>query len=198
MVRQVVRRYSLDEAVDLIFKRVIERVRQSFTEASGATVFLGISGIDCSGKTTLAKALLERANSEGLIAKLVMVDDFMIPEADRAISQPPHIQWFESTFDHERFAEKIKSSSRVDGVQLVIAEGVFLFRRELAPLWELKAWMEMSTERSLECGIERDAEFFGSSEQARVEYLRRFVPAHEHHLARDKPSAHADFVFHVD
>lgn len=184
----------LDEAVSLIADSVINQVRQN----SAAPVFLGISGIDCSGKTTLAKALLERVVAEGVTGKLVMADNFFIPVADRQSDSEPCVEWFEHTFDYPGFTEQIRSYGRETGLQLVIGEGVFLFRQERVGLWDQTVWMEMSTERSLACGMERDAEFFGSAQKAETEYLRRFIPAHEHHMKRDKPSEQADFVFRVE
>lgn len=184
----------LDESVSLIADSVTKQVRQN----SAAPVFLGISGIDCSGKTTLAKALFERVVAEGLNTKLMMVDDFFIPEADRLPASEPHIEWFEHTIDYPGFTEQIRSCGRETDIQLVIGEGVFLFRRELVDLWDQKAWMEMSIERSLTCGMERDAELFGSAQKAKAEYVRRFIPAYEHHVKRDKPSEKADFVFRVE
>lgn len=197
-MRQTVRPYFLDEAVNLILNGVNEQVRQNLAGDSGAPVFLGVSGIDCSGKTTLAKALLARATAEGLNSRLLMADDFFIPEADRQSAPEPHIEWFENTFDHTAFVGSIRSLKQNDDAQLVIGEGVFLFRQELVSLWDLKVWMEMSAERSIRCGMDRDAEFFGSPENARAEYLKRFIPAHEHHLKRDNPVEQAHFVFEVE
>lgn len=194
MENQTVRPYELNDAVELVLNSVMKQVRQK----SAAPVLLGVSGIDCSGKTTLAKALLERASGEGIAAKLVSVDDFIIPQADRFSTGQPVTDYFEHTFDQNEFAAQVERLKQSGEVQLVIGEGVFLFRRELVGIWDQKCWLEMSIERAVRCGSVRDAELFGSPAQAKAEYLNRFMPAHEHHLQRDNPAATADFVFEVD
>lgn len=185
--------YSQTRAVQLILCEITKRVRQNVA----APVLLGISGIDCSGKSTLADALMKGAAEAGIRSELVQVDDFIIPTADRKRSDQAHIDYFENTFDHERFVSRIKSAAGTMGVQLVIGEGVFLFRRELADIWQIKVWLEMSPEQSVACGAVRDALFFGSQECAKSEYLNRFMPAHEHHVERDNPAKTADIVFEV-
>ncbi len=193
MRNQTVLPYSLDRAVELISERVRDRVRQD----PAAPVFVGISGIDCSGKTTLAKALLPTLGDDGFATEIVSADDYIIPRADRRRDPVPHIDYFENTFDHTALAAHV-AELRKGGADVVVAEGVFLFRRELVDLWELRVWLEMGAEQSVRRGAKRDAEYFGSEDKARAEYERRFVPAYNYHLERDRPAEQADLVFNVE
>jgi uridine kinase len=158
---------------------------------------LGISGIDCSGKSTLAKGLVSEAQERGVRTALVHVDDFIIPRAERKRGGPVHVDYFENTFNHQGFVEQVSKARDSGGVEVVIGEGIFLFRRELVSLWDMKVWLEMDSGESVRRGAVRDADYFGSPENARGEYLRRFVPAHAYHLERDRPMDPADLVFEV-
>ncbi len=194
MPSQTVLPYSLDRAVELVLASIQERVQQN----SAAPVFVGVSGIDCSGKTTLAKALFASLHGVETSVELVSVDDYIIPRAMRRYQPVAHINYFENTFDHAALSRRIAELRHEADIDLVIAEGVFLFREELVDNWNLKVWLEMGTEHSVRRGSARDAGYFGSVNNARFEYERRFVPAHEYHLERDKPQEAADFVFNVD
>jgi uridine kinase len=191
---RVTQPFELDKAVELILDRV---VHEQASRESAAPVLSGISGIDCSGKSTLAKALVERATAAGIAAHLVQADDFIIPRAERKREGLAHIDYFDNTFDHRKLTERIEALKGDLSVQLIVGEGVFLFRKELAGLWHIRIWIEMSAEQSVARGAIRDAGYFGSTDSARSEYLRRFVPAHEYHLGRDRPVEAAGIVFEV-
>ncbi len=190
----VIRPYQQEQAVSLIIDELNERVRQSVA----APVLVGISGIDASGKTTLAEAVRQRATEIGLQVELANVDEFIIPPDQRKSEGPPFIDYFEHTFDHAAFIQKVKGLAAVTGVQIVLAEGIFLFRKELVARWDVRIWLEMTAAQSLERGAERDIDMFGSLEKARSLYVDQFIPAHEYHMGRDRPSESADFVFTVD
>ena len=192
-MEQVTQPFELDRAVRLI----LERVKEGASQIHAAPLSLGISGIDCSGKSTLAKELFSEAKAMGIGGELAQVDDFIIPRAERKRGGPAHIDYFENTFDHAGFKRKVDSLKTRSNASLVIGEGVFVFKKELAPLWDIKVWIDMPDSMSVERGAVRDADYFGSAENARGEYLRRFIPAHKYHLERDQPVETADIVFEV-
>ena len=125
-MEQILRQYVMDDAVSLVLDELKRRVRQK----PAAPVFAGISGIDCSGKTTFADALVKQASSDGLQTELVNVDDFIIPTDQRKVEEPPHVSYYNNVFDHAAFADVVRERGAIDGGQVVIGEGVFLFRRE--------------------------------------------------------------------
>ncbi len=184
--------FVVEEAADTVLAEIQQRVRHN-----GAPVVVGISGIDCSGKTTLARAL-RSAVRDSFTMEAVAVDDFIIPSGHRRRNGVAHIDYFENTFDHAAFASKVKDRVGSGDVDVVVGEGVFLFRREFIGLWDLKVWIEMDSRESVARGAVRDAEYFGSAGVARSEYEHRFVPAHHHHTERDDPMKQADIVFIVD
>ena len=178
-------------------KAVVDEIRERVRRAHAAPVFVGISGIDCAGKSTLAIEVIAEVHRGGLRTSCVSVDDFIIPPDQRLEVGEPATDYFENTFDLDGFLNKVKSDAVTSDVQVVVGEGVFLLRREIADVWDVKVWLQMSPEQAIERGTRRDAGFFGGPEIARAQYLTRFMPAQRHHLERDRPAETADYVFAV-
>ncbi len=189
----VVQPYRQDEAA----KAVVDEIRERVRSAHAAPVLVGISGIDCAGKSTLASAVIAEVRRGGLRISCVSVDDFIIPSNQRTEVGEPVTDYFENTFDLDGFRNKVKAEAETTDVQVVVGEGVFLLRREIAGIWDIKVWLQMSPEQSVERGTTRDSDFFGGPAIARTQYLTRFIPAHRHHLERDRPAENADYVFAV-
>lgn len=186
--------YQPDQAAATVVDEIRERVRCVNT----APVLVGISGIDCAGKSTFADAVLHELGKAVTEVRLVHVDDFIIPSKDRKVAGTAHVDYFENTFNFDSFVKKLKSEAEATGLQVVVGEGVFLFRKEIVDIWDLRIWLEMSPERSIERGATRDADFFGGLDIASTQYSTRFMPAYKYHIERDQPAESADYVFEVD
>jgi uridine kinase len=184
---------SLNDATGLVFDRIL-KVKG---ESSRRPVFVGISGVDCAGKSTLAQAVVGRAAEQGLAVQQASIDDFLVPETVRPRREPEHVGYFEDAFDYEGFRERLAMLQRDDGCDLVVAEGYFLFRRELRDIWDLKIWLEIPLAVAVERGVARDASFFGSPEKAREVYENRCIPAYRWHLRRDEPREATDLVLNL-
>jgi len=177
--------------------RVFDRIPAPGGSHGARPFVVAVSGIDCCGKSTLAKTLAAEAEQRGLSAAVLGIDDFIRPASIRENRQPAHLGYFEEVFDYARFVAELEQLSAGSGLHLLIAEGVFLFRRELISRWHLKIWLEMDPALSLERGPVRDAGFFGSVQAARSAYEETFIPAYRMHLERDRPMQQADMVFEV-
>jgi uridine kinase len=177
--------------------RVFDRIPVPGDSHGARPFVVAVSGIDCCGKTTLAKALAGEAERRGLSATILGIDDFIRPASIRENRQPAHLGYFEEVFDYARFIAELEQLSAGSGLHLLIAEGVFLFRKELISRWDLKVWLEMEPTLSLERGPVRDAGFFGSVQAGRSAYEETFIPAYRMHLERDRPVQQADMVFEV-
>ena len=184
---------SLNDATGLAFD-LIAKVKG---ESSRRPVFAGISGVDCAGKSTLARAVAERAGESGMAVQQVSIDDFLVPETARQRREPEHIGYFEDAFEYHGFRERLIRLEREQDCDLVVAEGCFLFRSELRELWDVKIWLEIPLGVAVERGVVRDAGFFGSADRAREVYEKRCIPAHEWHVRRDEPQKVADLVLNL-
>lgn len=78
-----------------------------------------------------------------------------------------------------------------DGV--LIVDGLFTLRPELATCWEYRVWVHVDTQLSVYRGVQRDAEREGH-EQAEVLHRERYGRALEIYLAEVDPMAHADIA----
>ena len=83
---------------------------------------------------------------------------------------------------------------------VLIFEGVFLLRPELASTWDLHVFLDIDAEQSLEWGVERDLTLdepaLRESRRAGriLVYRERYLPADERYLREVDPKALADVV----
>lgn len=84
---------------------------------------------------------------------------------------------------------------------VLLFEGVFLLRPELAGNWDLHIFIDIDAAQSLERGVERDLTIEEpalreSRRASRIQvYKERYLPADEHYLRECEPRALADVVF---
>ena len=170
----------------------------------GRGIVVGISGVDCAGKSTLA------ASVPG--ALVIPGDEFTRPVAERE-------DYYES-FDYAQVFDVVVPAVRAgyagelalrvtdwenDGWReqtivlepdaIVIVEGCFLFRGREGEL-DLRVWLDLPIDRVVERALRRprDLERMGGPDGVRARYASRYLPAQERHLAEDDPRGRADLV----
>src|SRR5262249_53128606 len=75
-------------------------------------------------------------------------------------------------------------------VDVVLLEGIFLFKRAIRARYDLSIWIECGFEAALGRALERNQENQSQDELAR-DYERIYFPAQRIHFERDDPRAHA-------
>jgi uridine kinase len=187
----------------------------------GRGVSVGISGIDCSGKSTLADSLRRELGELGLPALVISGDEFTRPTAERYSEPDEALGYYRNSFDYGWLSESLLPAVRVgfegeltatvsdwerDGWKahtlrlelgsIVIVEGCFLFTDQLAPRFDLLVWLELSTEQAVERAMRRprDLERMGGEDGVRERYARRYLAGQRLHLDRDRPQQRADVV----
>lgn len=155
------------------------------------TLLVAIDGWGGSGKTTLARWLVERHGGT-----TVCSDDFARPgvpewEWERFNEQvlspilkdePARYQRYD--WDEDRLAEW----HDMEPGGLVIAEGVSISRRELGDPWDLRVWVECPYELRLARGIERDGEAM------RDMWVTQWIPEEERFVRDQRPHERADYT----
>lgn len=163
---------------------------------------IGIDGLPVSGKSTLADRL-----ESALGARIVYLDDFVRPEAEwRGSARPafpfPYIRYDEfiaavTTLAGGRMARYRRydwAAGRLaddwteiapDG--LVVIEGVSALHPALAPLYDLRLWVESDAATTLEASLARGV---GDWER---EWRDLFMPSVELYLG-SRPRLRADHV----
>ena len=77
---------------------------------------------------------------------------------------------------------------------VLLFDGVFLFRRELDPYWDLRVLVEVDAKTSIERAVQRDAA--DGRDVIEREYRLRYEPAWLIYLERESPDLKADLIVH--
>ncbi len=77
---------------------------------------------------------------------------------------------------------------------ILIMEGIFLLRPILFAHWDLTIFLHADFKVTLQRGVARDADLFGSSDKARARYLSRYIPGQKIYLEQVKPLDKADVL----
>jgi uridine kinase len=77
---------------------------------------------------------------------------------------------------------------------VLVFDGVFLLRPELADCWELSVYVVVPPEVSIQRGIERDSVLMGGDQEAANHYHRRYLPGQALYDAEVSPTSIADVV----
>jgi len=165
-------------------------------------LLVAIDGLPLSGKTTLALRLIEEFGAE-----CMGLDDFVRPEEEWPSRDTPSFP-----FDYIRYNEFVtairslahnrrcvfhpynwetghtadeQKMVRGDGIALV--EGVSVLHPELAPLYDLRIWVESDPETTLAASLERGVGSWAH------EWQFMFLPSVELYLRTD-PKSRADVI----
>jgi uridine kinase len=198
--------------------RLLAEVAARVPEAKdGSCVRLGVDGVDGSGKTVFAEELAGVLRAAGREVLRVSVDDFHHVRAvryRRGRSSPEGF-WLDS-FDYPRFVAEVLAplgpgGSRrfrprghdldtdevLDGPWLtapqgavLVVDGLFLHRPELAGLWDLTVFLDVPFEVTAARMALRD----GTHPDPRHPSLARYVQAQVRYFAECSPSERADLV----
>ena len=178
---------------------------------------VAIDGVDGSGKTTFADWLAARYAASGRTAHVVHLDDFLNPRALRyRLGRDSPEGFFRDTYDlHRVTADVIEPVLRggpttivrrafdyrtdeplhedpiaVDASDVVLVEGMFLHRDELADSWDMSVFLDVPFAVSLARMADRD----GTSPDPRDPSVRRYVEGQRLYLAACDPKLRATHV----
>jgi uridine kinase len=189
-------------------------------------ILLGISGIDASGKSTLARRVGDELRRRGMPFAPLSIDWFHTDAGTRFLpparaNEPPasHAEHFfhhafrwselfrglvgpllatgacdQTVGVHDMKTDQIMPTHvRHSGVRIVLLEGIFIFRHEHAPLFDLRVWLDCSFETAMVRAVSRNQESLPEA-AIRADYERVYFPAQRLHLRRDNPTKGALIV----
>ncbi|HEU0046656.1 MAG TPA: hypothetical protein VFQ43_03495 [Nitrososphaera sp.] len=202
---------DIDRVIQIITSR-----RQELSPKVGLLV--AISGIDGSGKSTMAREVAERLKHQGLNAALIGLDAWHHPPEKRFNKNDPaqhfysHAFRFDELFDilinplqHSRTAHITVELTRLpendlylhsydlNEVDVIVLEGIFLFKKELKKNHDLAFWVECSFETALRRALLRNQEGLSEEEIIR-DYRTIYFPAQRIHFTRDSPKSNVDGI----
>jgi uridine kinase len=182
---------------------------------SHRALLAGISGIDGSGKGFVTAQLVNQLRELGRNVAAVSADDWHnLPRIRR---NPEHFyecalrlrQMFEqlvmplreqrainmlADFADAKATVYHKQRYSFRDVDIILVEGIFLFKPSFRDYFDLKIWIDCSFVTSLQRAIVRAQEGLSPSETKRA-FETVYFPAQRLHLERDQPSKHADVIF---
>lgn len=164
----------------------------------GQRILVAIDGVDAAGKTTLADAVADRLLRR---AVRVSVDDWHHPRELRLRRGEDSPEgYYLDAFDVDGLIEECLQpfaagatpirtarfdhrSDRVVDVQqavspdaALVVDGVFLLRPELRARWHVRVHLHVPEPVTLARAVVPDRDLFGSEEQVRSRYERRYLP----------------------
>jgi uridine kinase len=211
--------YSSDRRLASIIAGIIEaRKRAPATRA----LLVGISGIDSSGKGFVSSKLADALRAKSLNVALISADDWLnLPDVcmnryNSAEHFYEHAIRFEEMF--ERLIVPLTQNREINvsadcadakattyhkhqygfrKIDIVLLEGIFLFKPAYRHHFDLTMWIECSFEAALERAIKRGQEGLSADETIRA-FQTIYFPAQRIHIGRDNPRDAADIIFAND
>lgn len=178
----------------------------------------GISGIDASGKGYVAGRLNSALESRGLRTALINVDGWLNLPHVRFNSEDPGRHFYhhalrldemferlilplketrsislEADLAEETASEFHRFEYNLDGIDVILLEGIFLFKPQYAGHFDLRIWIECSFETALTRAVERSQEGLGRDETIRA-YETIYFPAQRLHIDLDQPRSAAHLI----
>jgi len=194
----------------------VERI-VSETPVLGRPVLLAVDGVDGSGKTTFAGDLADAYQREGWPVQVVHLDDYLNPRATRyRLGRDSPEGYFRDTYDLDAFRQHIIDPLGRDGNRtilprwfdyrqnapaktdpitvieraVVIVEGMFLHRDELAEVWDVSIFLVVPFEVSVARMALRD----GSNADPEHPSNRRYVEGQRIYLSTCSPTDRANYL----
>jgi uridine kinase len=182
-------------------------------------LLVGISGIDAAGKGFIAARVAEALGECGLKTAVINVDGWLnlrnvrFSRQDAANCFYEHAIRFDAMFEQlvlplrdtrsvkieVDFTEEAATNFRKHQydfrvVDIVLLEGIFLFKPAYRHHFDLKVWIECSFATALKRAITRGQENLSPLETEQA-FESIYFPAQRIHIERDNPVAAADIVF---
>jgi uridine kinase len=182
---------------------------------------VAIDGPDAAGKTTLADELAPHVAAFGRHVIRASIDGFHRPRAQRIARGADSAEgYFADSFDYAGLTETLLEPLGPGGSRrfrrgifdyrtdapvkapaetaapdsVLLFDGVFLLRRELASMWDFGVFVDVPFAETQRRAVTRDAALFGSADEVLRRYAARYVPGQRLYFERDNPRSRADAV----
>lgn len=184
-------------------------------------VMVAIDGASTSGKTTLANELVPFIKERGRSVVQASVDGFHRPRIERHKrgEASPEGYYYDS-FDYDAMKKVLltplapggdrmyrtavfdfRTDRAVEAPLLVASpdaillfEGIFLLRPELNAYWDARIFLHIDFKEVIQRASTRDQHLFGTADQVRERYLKRYIPGEQFYLDTVHPEEIAQIV----
>ncbi len=182
------------------------------------SMLVGISGIDASGKGYVTARLAKYIEGQGVSVANINVDGWLNLPSIRFSDVDPGWHFYKNALrlgdmfqrlalplKHDRsvnitaeFAEETTTEFRphqynFSNIDIILVEGIFLFKLKYARHFDLKIWIECSFEAALQQAIARSQEGLSADQTIRA-YETIYFPAQRLHFEINCPKVSAEIV----
>lgn len=195
-----------------IFKKILGEIDRR--KLDNRPFVVGITGIDSSGKTMFTESLAKFLISKNRQVQVISLDDFHNPRQVRYSGRNQAENYYRRSFNIQNIIENLLIPARQKGEHsvtltlldlltdkyeikkeysfkpetIILFEGVFLFRKELAEYIDLKVFLEIPFDESKKRAKARDPEAVLNK------YDRKYLPAQARYLKEYPPQEIADMI----
>ena len=207
---------------DELLSRLAEAVG-SVTVAHPTRV--AIDGPPAAGKTTLADELAVVLRAQGRDVIRATIEDFLTPRSQRYRRGEDSAEGcYHDSFDfgalhralldplgpggdrryRQAVYDKATDAALSEPVRtapegaVLLFDGVFLLRQELADRWDLRIFVSVPFEKTLDRARTRDQTPSKSAAEVERRYRSRYMPSQQFYFDTARPAEHADIIVHND
>lgn len=112
--------------------------------------------------------------------------DPLMPDGERRI--------LKSIYDYRSKKEVNEDFIVAKDNSILIFDGIFLLRSELADYWDVKIFLKVSFETALQRALKRDIDYFDDEDILKMRYMKRYFPGQELYLNDAHPEQVADII----
>jgi uridine kinase len=185
-------------------------------------LLVGISGIDAAGKGFVTARIAELLEKHSLKLAVINADGWLNLPHIRFHSQDPAKHFYENAIRFDEMFERVilplRSTRNVNvesdfteetettfrkhhyvfhKIDVVLLEGIFLFKSAYRHHFDVKVWIDCSFATALQRAIARGQEGLPPRETQQA-FETIYFPSQRIHLARDNPREVADILFAND
>lgn len=185
-------------------------------------MLIGVSGIDGAGKGWVSTELAGRLRLHGYHVVVLNVDGWLNLPQVRFSPHSPGAHFYYNALRLDEFfarlleplqahrcvdiaadyAEETAHTFRLhryvyENVDIVLAEGIFLFKAAYRRIFDLTVWVDCSYETALERAIARSQEGLSPQDTTRA-FETIYFPAQHLHAHIDAPKVHATYILPND
>ena len=202
---------------------MLDQIRNALLASGTRPLFVGVDGVDTSGKTTLADELVESFDDRGPGSSAIRssIDGFHHPRARRhrrgresgegyyqdtfdyaalsaellePLSAPAPATYRVETFDLAADAVIDSEPADVPDRPILVLDGVFLQRSELRRYWTLVVYLHCSFDEVIRRARVRDVANFRDADHVERIYRRRYIPGQQLYIRECAPALGAHIV----
>lgn len=184
---------------------------------------VAIDGSPAAGKTTLADELAVVLRAEGRDVVRASVDDFLVPRAQRyrrgrysaegcyldahdhaalcrvlldPLGPAGDRRFQHAVYDRDTDSPSSPPATTAPADAVLLFDGVFLLRPELIDRWDLRIFVSVPFEQTVERA--RDRESTVDAADIERSWNDRYIPAQQLYFATARPTDHADIIVYND